>query len=107
MTMNSQMHDFELPTQEEIESCIADCRRVIGELKEQSWEIDKYRTEFILAAEGIIVVAEMLAKFGKYELKRVSNTQEFLKRYRESWMASNKESELYRLEKLFAELDAL
>lgn len=107
MTMNSQMHDFELPTQEEIKSCIADCRRVIGELKEQSWEIDKYRTEFILAAEGIIVVAEMLAKFGKYELKRVSNTQEFLKRHRESWMASNKESELYRLEKLFVELDAM
>lgn len=107
MTMNSEMHEFELPTLEEIEGCIADCEKVIAELKDQTWEIDKYRTEFILAAEGIIVVAEMLAKFGKYDHKRVSDTAEFLKHYRESWMAVNKESELYRLEKLFLELDAM
>ena len=46
-------------------------------------------------------------KFGGYDRKRVSNTAEFLKRYRESWMKVNKESELYRLEKLFSDLDAM
>ena len=107
MTMNTKTPDFELPALEEIKSCIADCMGVIRELKTQTWEVDKYRTEFILAAEGIIVVAEMLAKFGKYDHKRVSSTQEFLEHYRESWTASNKESELYRLEKLFLELDVM
>ncbi len=106
-TMNTKTHEYELPTLEEIENCIKNCQDIITELKEQSWELDKYRTEFILAAEGIIVVAEMLAKFGKYDHERVSNTQEWLKRYRESWMQVNKESELYRLEKLFLELDAM
>lgn len=106
-TMNTQTLEYELPDLEEIEKCIFDCQSVIAELKEQTWEIDRFRTEFIIAAEGIIVVAEMLAKFGGYDHKRVSDTAEFLKHYRESWMASNKESELYRLEKLFCDLDAM
>lgn len=106
-TMNTKIHEYELPALEEIEKCISDCQSVIAELKEQTWKIDRFRTEFIIAAEGIIVVAEMLAKFAGYDHKRVSNTAEFLKHYRESWMASNKESELYRLEKFFSELDVM
>lgn len=107
MTMNTQIHEYELPTLAEIENSIKACQGVIAELKTQTWEIDKYRTEFILAAEGIIVVAEMLAKFAGYPHERVSDTAEFLKHYRESWIVSNKESELYRLEKLFCELDVM
>lgn len=106
-TMNTKTHEYELPTMEEIEKCISNCQSVIAELKKQTWENDRFRTEFILAAEGIIVVAEMLAKFGGYDHKRVSNTAEWLKSYRESWMQANKESELYRLEKMFLELDAM
>ncbi len=106
-TMNTKIHEYELPTLEVIENSIKNCQDVIAELNTQSWERDEYRTELILAAEGIIVVAEMLAKFGGYDHKRVSNTAEFLKHYRESWMKSNKESELYRIEELFLELDAM
>ena len=105
--MNTKIHEYELPTLEEIEKCISDCQSVIAELKEQTWKIDRFRTEFILAAEGIIIVADILAKFANYDHKQVSNVSEWLKSYRESWMRVNKESGLYRLEKFFTELDAI
>ncbi|MBQ7986839.1 MAG: family 20 glycosylhydrolase [Clostridia bacterium] len=107
MTMNTKIHEYELPTMEEIEKCISNCQSVIAELKKQTWEIDRYRTEFILAAEGIIIVADILAKLAKHDHKQVSNVAEWLKSYRESWMQVNKESELYRLEKFLTELDAM
>lgn len=106
MVMNSGF-EVELPTLEEVEKCIKVCHDIMAELKSQTWVNDKYRTELILAAEGIIVVAEMLAKFGKYDHERVSDTTEWLKHFRESWMASNKESELYKLEDMFKELEAM
>ena len=106
MTVGSEFQ-IKLPTLEAIENSIENCQEVIEELKCQRWERDEYRTEIILAAQGIIVVAEMLAKFGKYTHERVSTTAEWFKSFRESWMKSNKESELYRLEKMFCDLDAM
>lgn len=89
----------------DIESAISDCCRVIDELSGQSWERDNYRAEMLLAAEGILVMAELYAKLQGESRSRISDTSAWLKKYRESWLKYNKESELSEIEKFFTYLE--
>ena len=61
----------------------------------------------ILCAESLIVIAEIFAKISGNPRKRISDTAEWLKRYRESWLQSNKESELGEIEKMFTAYEAM
>lgn len=93
------------PEKQEIENAISICKTVMDELSAQSWKKDEYRKEMLLAAEGIVVIAEIYAKLAGYEIKRISNTENWLKNYRRKWLESNKESQLSDIEKIFITLE--
>ena len=60
----------------------------------------------MLAAEGICVMAELYAKLEGIAVTRMTNTEEWLKKYRTKWMQKNKESELCNIEELFRYCEA-
>ena len=97
---------FEYPTPEVINDAVSSCREVIEKLSAEKWEIDAYRREILICAEAIIVMSEIFAKFIGHEVERYSDTAAWLEKYRESWLASNKESELCEIEKMFVTLEA-
>lgn len=70
-------------------------------LLSEQWENDEYRKEMLIAVEGICVMAELSAKLAGYETDRLTDTCQWLNRYRESWMKKNKVSELHRIEEMF------
>ena len=70
-------------------------------LLSEQWENDEYRKEMLIAAEGICVMAELSAKLAGYETDRLTDTCQWLNRYRESWMKKNKVGELHRIEEMF------
>jgi hypothetical protein len=86
---------------DEVQAIQREYLKISGELSGESWGNDEYRRELLLAAEGVCVMAELSAKLAGYGLERVSNTEEWLCKYREKWLEKNKASELYRIEELF------
>lgn len=71
------------------------------ELKSQSWEADEYLQEMLLAVEGSCLIAELTGHMLGIEVHRITNTMDWLQRYKEMWRKKNKESELFRIEEIF------
>ena len=90
-----------LPTKEEIDKAIRICQGIMEKLSAEKWKNDSFRKEMLVAAEGYIVVAEMLAKVIGYKKERVSDTKAWLTKFRNRWLLSNKESELRSIEEMF------
>ncbi len=96
---------IEYPSKDDLMQTVSICQNVIDDLAEQKWERDEYRTEMLLAAEGITVIAELYAKLAGYNIARVSDTTHWLNEYRKSWLKYNKESELSEIENMFVFLE--
>ena len=73
----------------------------------EDWQCGDFKQEFLLSLEGICVLAEMGARLSGYEIERVTNTEDFLTRYRAKWTEKNKESELSRIEDIFRYCDGI
>ena len=80
---------------------------LIEKLSNEEWKNDEYRKEMILCLEGTLVMAELILKVKKYPIKRVTDTEKWLKKYREKWLLGNKESELSEIEKVFRFYESL
>ncbi len=76
-------------------------------LSKEVWERDNYRREAVIAVEGVAVATELLAKALGNPITRKTDTEAWLKNYREAWLLSSKESELSRIEEQFRFLDAM
>jgi chromosome segregation and condensation protein ScpB len=76
-------------------------------LSKEAWERDNYRREAMIAVEGMAVTLELLAKALGDPIARKTDTEAWLKRYREAWLLSNKESELGKIEEQFRFLDTM
>ncbi len=82
-------------------------RELTAALHAEAWECEDFKAEFLLAIEGICVLAELGAKLSGIACKRLSDTEGFLARYRAKWLEKNKESELSRIEDIFRYCDSL
>lgn len=89
------------PTEEFIAKAQRGYLQCKEELERDVWKNDEFRQEFLLSAEGICVMAELMAKAQNLNITRLTNTEEWLKRYRTLWLSKNKESELSEIEKVF------
>jgi len=70
-------------------------------LSTERWTKDRYREEMLLSAEAVCMVAELESIRQGEKVDRLTSTEDWLKKFRESWMKSNKESELSRIESFF------
>ena len=82
-------------------------RTVMPKIAAESFMADDIKDEMLLALEGICVLAELAAKLSGIETERLTNTAEFLARYRTKWLEKNKESELSRIEDIFTYCDSI
>ena len=58
-----------------------------------------------MVAEGLMVMAEIGAVQNGSKMKRSTNTEQWLKKYRGLWLSNNKESELKQIENIFTSLE--
>jgi hypothetical protein len=70
-------------------------------LNSEKWVNDEYRQEMLICAEAICVIAELFQKPLGKDFSRVTNTYEWLDKFKKKWLEKNKESELYRIEEMF------
>ena len=82
-------------------------RTLMPKIAAENWTNEDFKDEMLLALEGICVLAELAAKLSGVETERVTNTAEFLARYRAKWLVKNKESELSRIEDIFMYCDKI
>jgi hypothetical protein len=100
--------EFEAPvTAEAVKAAQDTYRTLAAELGAATWEKGDFKAEFMLAAEGICVLAELAAGLCGIRVQRLTDTEAFLARYREKWLEKNKESELSRIEDIFRYCDSL
>ncbi len=85
----------------EFESLQAGYKAFSELLSKETWGQDEYRQEMLIAAEGLLVLAELDKKMTGESCERLTNTGEWLSRYKEKWLEKNKPSELYRIEEMF------
>lgn len=79
-------------------------------LSAQTWELDEYRQEMLIAVEAVCLVAELSTIHEKWFIptgRRLTVTEDWLAKFREKWIAKNKESELPRLEEFFRACEKL
>ena len=100
-----KQYNVEYPTEEHIIQTQGVCTEIINDLRDQIWYNDEYRQEILLAAEGLIIMAELFAKFAGYQIDRVANTEQWLEKYTSKWLEKNKPSELYRIIDMFRVLE--
>jgi len=106
------MHKYEIPwtkypSEEELRLAITESKAFVEELSKEQWKKDEYRRELLVAIEGTAVMAELMAKHMGIRLERWTDTEDWLKKYREHWMKRNKESELFRIEELFRHMEEM
>ena len=81
------------------------CKDILCTLGKQTWALDEYRQELMITAEGLIVMAELFAKFAGYEIEKYADVMAWLERFKEKWLEKNKPSELFRIEEMFTVLN--
>ena len=74
---------------------------LVKNLSGEQWNNDEYRQEMLVAAEGICVIAELLAKLLGWRVERLTNTRKWLHKYSEKWLKKNQPNELYRIREMF------
>ena len=105
-------HEYEVPwskypSEENLREAAAEAKKIVVELSQQKWEEDEFRLEMIVAAEGTAVIAELMLKHMGIEIKRWTDTEKWLEKYRTQWLKRNKESELFRIEELFRHMEEM
>ena len=96
---------FYPPTFDMVKHIQKTCKQVMDELSGQSWKQDEFRKQMILAAEGIIVIAELIGKVAGYPVERITDTKKWLDIYSEEWLKKNKRSELTETQHMYLTLD--
>lgn len=81
------------------------CNDILSTLSNETWELDEYRQELMIAAEGLIVIAELFAKFAGYEIEKTADVEAWLNRFKAKWLEKNIPSELFRIEDMFTVLN--
>ncbi len=100
--------EYNAPMNEERLAAIQETyRTVIAELEAEDWTYGDFKEEMLLAIEGVCVLAELAANLSGIKTQRLTNTAEFLARYRAKWIQKNKESELSRIEDIFTYCDGI
>ena len=97
--------DIVYPSLEDIQHTQAACQEILTTLQGQTWVLDEYRQEILLAAEGLMVMAELYAKFAGYDIENLADPEKWLEKFRTKWLEKNKESELFRIEDMFTVLN--
>lgn len=92
---------LELPDKASLLEAIKTCEGLYAQLQNEVWEIDAYRQEMLIAAEGLQVMAELLGNLLGYDIARKTDTMEWLAKYRDMWVTKNKPSEFHEIEKMF------
>lgn len=69
-------------------------------LENEVFENNNFRQHMLIALEGLMVITELYCKIRNFGFERVTDTKAFLKKYREIWLADNKESELSKIEEM-------
>lgn len=98
---NRQVYNIEFTSKEDILFAIDECKSIINSVKNEEWTEERFKKQILLSAEAIIIMAENIAVLADYDIKKESDTEGWLEKYREAWLEQNKESELREIEKVF------
>lgn len=97
--------DVSYPSIDDIINTQKECSEILYRLGSQIWIHDEYRQEIMLAAEGLMVMAELYAKFAGYQMETYSDPEKWLEKYSAKWLEKNKFSELFRIKDMFIGLN--
>ncbi|MBQ7950715.1 MAG: family 20 glycosylhydrolase [Clostridia bacterium] len=94
-----------VPTFETVKHIQKTCRQVMNELSGQVWKQDEFRKQMLLAAEGIIILAEIMGRVAGHPVERTTDTKKWLEAYSEDWLQKNKRSELTEVQHMYLTMD--
>ena len=90
-----------------IEKAKAGCLELIGKLKSAVWENEEAREEFIICAEGVCVIAQLVGKMYGIENETVIEAKSWLSKFKEKWLLKNKLSEFPVTEEMILWIDSM
>ncbi len=78
---------------------------ITEKLNAENGEHFSFKDEMLSCAEGLCVMAELNAMLIGEKPTRITDTREWLSKYRALWLSKNKESELHKIEEMFMYLE--
>ena len=100
-----QKLEYSRKTEEELSAARNHTIAIWKDLQSQTWSLDHFRQDILIALEGIVVMAELMMQLRGFEVDRITHTESWLAKYRAAWLRKNKESELAEIEKMFRLLE--
>jgi len=83
---------------------VEDIRAALPGLRQKlagTWEKDAFRQEFLCAAEGLCLMAELSAKLAGREVTPLVDGKAWMESYRRNWLRTNKEKEVDNILEVF------
>ena len=102
---DKNVYDVKFPTEQDVCYVLKESAKLIECVRSDTWQTSEYKEQIILAAEGVMVMAEIFALRAGYKMKRITDTKNWLKSYKKKWLQENKESEYSEIEKMFMTVD--
>lgn len=99
--------DLNTLTDEEVRIIQKEYKELTDMLSDESFIDSEFKDEMLIAAEGCAVMAELVAKMSKCDFERITDTKQWLGKYRDKWLKKNKLSELEKIEEVFLYCEAL
>lgn len=88
------------PSDEALNAYREKALRLIENLKKDEWTHGTYKNQFLLAAQGSLIVIEALAKILGYQMQRSIDIHEWLSSYEKAWLKNGKRGEFAEIEKV-------
>ena len=96
-----EVYDIKFPEKDILLKSVEESFGLIKDISAEKWEEEKYREQILITAEGLAVMAEIIAICAGYSVERKTDTKKWIDKYKEKWMLYNKESEYAEIEKMF------
>lgn len=98
---------YEILTEEAVRTIQKSYQGIMDRLESSEWYETIYKDELISTVEAVCVMAELQAKLFGYSITRLTNTSAWMKKYADSWIRSNYESELENIIEVFRYFEQL
>ncbi len=92
-------------SKEKVKEIQEEYKEVSALIKNADWKTDEFKEEFLICADAVCLIAELVGKYCGYEIEKLVDIDSFIKQYSALWEKKNKPCELYEIIKVFKEMN--
>ncbi len=90
-------------SEQQVKKIQSEYKAVVSLINNAEWETDDFKEEFLICADAVCLIAELVGNYCGYKTEKLINPDEFINTYSDLWEKKNKPCELREIVKVFKE----